>query len=263
MFFKKLKAPFGSTGCFSFNIKVRIYLFDKENSTREAVTSLYSPIHTHFHSLVLVAILGGHAISKGSSHPHVHYCRKGAANLGFSGRPRGHSSTYGWTYITDCLGANIHQMTTEQVWLNLPMLTWAQHCSETRSGGGLALTSRHLPAREPVIILIMWLSELMLARGEASPAVSINEPSLDAALISHCTAAALFTTATSLTPLIPKGFFFFCFGEWGQGGGAEVQNVKLLCVSLVEGLKISIQFSFILSAEHVSYKCKLNLLRRW
>lgn len=61
---------------------------------------------------------------------------------------------------------------------------------------------------EPVIILIMWLSELMLARGEASPAVSINEPSLDGALISHCTAAVLFTAATSLTPLIPKGFHF-------------------------------------------------------
>lgn len=62
---------------------------------------------------------------------------------------------------------------------------------------------------EPVIILIMWLSQLMPVRGEASPAVSINEPSLDGALISHCTGAVLFTAATSLTLLIPKGFFYF------------------------------------------------------
>lgn len=113
-------------------------------------------------------------------------------------------------------------MTSEQVWVNLPTLTRTQHCSGTRSGGGLALTSRHLPAREPVIILIMWLSELMLARGEASPAVSINEPSLDAALISHCTAAVLFTAATSLTPLIPKGFVFFVLGSGvGRGQGSR------------------------------------------
>ena len=46
----------------------------------------------------------------------------------------------------------------------------------------------------------------MLARGEANPAVSINEPSLDAALISGCTGAVLFTTPPSLTLLIPNGF---------------------------------------------------------
>lgn len=33
-----------------------------------------------------------------------------------------------------------------------------QHCSGKRSGGGLAVTSCHLPAWEPVISLIMWLS---------------------------------------------------------------------------------------------------------
>lgn len=68
------------------------------------------------------------------------------------------------------------------------------------------MTSRHLPAREPVISLIMWLSPLMLARGEANAAVSINEPSLEAALISGYTGAVLFTTAPSLTLLIPNGF---------------------------------------------------------
>lgn len=72
---------------------------------------------------------------------------------------------------------------------------------------------------EPVIILIMWLSGLMLARGEASPAVSINEPSLDGALISHCTGIVLFTAATSLTLLIPKGFFFFLLLLQGEGRG--------------------------------------------
>lgn len=58
-----------------------------------------------------------------------------------------------------------------------------------RRGGGLALTSCHAPAWEPVISLIMWLPSLMPARGEASPAVSINEPSLEAALISRCMGA--------------------------------------------------------------------------
>lgn len=46
----------------------------------------------------------------------------------------------------------------------------------------------------------------MLARGEANPAVSINEPSLEAALISGCMGAVLFTILPSLTLLIPNGF---------------------------------------------------------
>lgn len=46
----------------------------------------------------------------------------------------------------------------------------------------------------------------MLARGEANPAVSINEPSLEAALISGCMGAVLFTIPPSLTLLIPNGF---------------------------------------------------------
>lgn len=37
-------------------------------------------------------------------------------------------------------------------------VTRARYCSGTRSGGGLSVTSRHLPAWEPVISLIMWLS---------------------------------------------------------------------------------------------------------
>lgn len=37
-------------------------------------------------------------------------------------------------------------------------VTRAPYCSQTRSGGGLAVTSCHLPAWEPVISLIMWLS---------------------------------------------------------------------------------------------------------
>lgn len=68
-------------------------------------------------------------------------------------------------------------------------VTRARNGGKMRRGGGLALTSCHPPAREPVISLIMWLPSLMLARGEASPAVSINEPSLEAALISRCMGA--------------------------------------------------------------------------
>lgn len=73
----------------------------------------------------------------------------------------------------------------------------------------------------------------MLARGEASPAVSINEPSLEAALISRCTGAVLFTTVASLTLLNPNGFWF------RRGSTTEVQryNVKLLYVLLVEELE--------------------------
>ncbi len=70
----------------------------------------------------------------------------------------------------------------------------------------------------------------MLVRGEANPAVSIIEPSLEAALISGFTGAVLFTTAPSLTLLIPNGF--------GLRGGstATVQryNVKLLYALLVD-----------------------------
>lgn len=68
-------------------------------------------------------------------------------------------------------------------------VTRAQNRATMRRGGGLALTSCHPPAWEPVISLIMWLPSLMPARGEASPAVSINEPSLKAALISRCMGA--------------------------------------------------------------------------
>lgn len=65
-------------------------------------------------------------------------------------------------------------------------------------------------------------------RGEASPAVSINEPSLDGALISHCTGAVLFTVATSLTLLIPKGFFFFFLPPLrGRAGRSEETQVRI------------------------------------
>lgn len=65
----------------------------------------------------------------------------------------------------------------------------------------------------------------MLVRGEANPAVSINEPSLEAALISGCTGAVLFTTVPSLTLLIPDEF------ELKSGSTTAVQwyNLKLLC----------------------------------
>jgi len=46
----------------------------------------------------------------------------------------------------------------------------------------------------------------MQVRGEANPAVSINEPSLEAALISGCTGAVLFMMLPSLTVLIPNEF---------------------------------------------------------
>ncbi len=70
----------------------------------------------------------------------------------------------------------------------------------------------------------------MLARGEANPAVSINEPSLEAALISGCTGAVLFTTPPSLTLLIPNGFGL----KGGSTTAVQRYNVKLLYVLLVE-----------------------------
>lgn len=45
----------------------------------------------------------------------------------------------------------------------------------------------------------------MQVRGEANSAVSINEASLEAVLISGCMGAVLFTMVPSLTPLIPNG----------------------------------------------------------
>lgn len=117
-----------------------------------------------------------------------------------------------------------HQMTSESDWMEpddgsdsgAPYIVQKRAAEEAHAD----VPSSACLHWEPVIILIMWLSELMLARGEASPAVSINKPSLDGALISHCTGAVLFTAATSLTLLIPKGFFFFLFlfirgEEWG------------------------------------------------
>lgn len=116
-----------------------------------------------------------------------------------------------------------HQMTSESDWMepadgrdsDAPYIVQKR----VAEGAHADVPSSACLHWEPVIILIMWLSELMLARGEASPAVSINKPSLDGALISHCTGAVLFTAATSLTLLIPKGFFFFFFFLYGVRSG--------------------------------------------
>lgn len=157
----------------------------------------------------------------------------------------GSLSTYNWTLrLTVCLCAKkkekkIHQMTSERDWMEpADGRDWGAAYIVQKRGAEVVSRWRPvicLPAWEPVIILIMWLSELMLARGEASPAVSINEPSLDGALISHCTGAVLFTAATSLTLLIPKGFFFFSSSFTGEGGevggdaGSDVLSGTSLC----------------------------------
>lgn len=88
----------------------------------------------------------------------------------------------------------------------------------------------------------------MLARGEANPAVSINEPSLEAALISGCTGAVLFTTAPSLTLLIPNGFgltrgstsrgimwsyFTVCAAGWNEPFLTLVISWKWMCLCWV------------------------------
>ena len=66
----------------------------------------------------------------------------------------------------------------------------------------------------------------MQTRGEANPAVSINEPSLEAVLISGCTVAVLFTTPPSLTLLIPNGFRL----RRGSITAFQKYNMKLLYV---------------------------------
>lgn len=68
----------------------------------------------------------------------------------------------------------------------------------------------------------------MLVRGEANPAVSINEPSLEEALISGCTGAVLFTMPPSLTLLIPNGFGL----RRGSTTQAQMFNVKLLVLKV-------------------------------
>lgn len=88
----------------------------------------------------------------------------------------------------------------------------------------------------------------MQVRREANPLVSINEPSLEAALISGCTGAALFMILHSLTLLIPNEFVS------GRRSSTEIQGYVMKLLSVATKIRFVLCYACVTG----EYACKKN-----